>query len=86
MGKTPPFLMFRREVVCNIYCRVLHWSLGGLDTPLANGKERSGFQHLESCTGIWVGKTPPFLMFRRLVVWNIWSSELEFGWVRHPPC
>ena len=32
-----------------------------------------------------MGKTPPFLMVRREVVCNIWSHELEFGWVRLPP-
>ena len=65
---------------------VMHWSLGGQDSPLANGKERSGLQHLESCTGVWVGKTPPSLMGKRLVGCNIWSHALEFGWVRLNPC
>ena len=35
------------------------------DTPLANDKDRSGLQHLESCTGVWVGETPPLLIVRR---------------------
>ena len=41
--------------------------------PLANGQGRSGLQHLKSCTGIQVDKTPPLLMGRRVVVCNIWS-------------
>ena len=53
--------------------------MGGEDSPLANGKERSGLQHLESCTGDWAGKTPPSLMVRREFVCNIWSHALEFG-------
>ena len=63
----------------------MHWSLGGQLSPLANGEERSGLQHLESCTGVWKGKTPPLLMSRREVVCNISSHTLEFGWVRLPP-
>ena len=39
-------------------------------------------QHLESCSRVWVGKTPPLLMGRTEVVCNIWSHALEFGLVR----
>ena len=75
--KTPPSLMQRREVVYNIWSHALVF--GWVRLPPYYGQERSGLQHLESCTGVWVGKTPPFSMFRRQVVWNIWSLELEFG-------
>ena len=56
----------------------------GKTSPFANGQGRSGLQHLESCTVVWVGKTPHLLMVRSEVVCNIWSHALEFGWVRHP--
>ena len=49
-------------------------------------RERSGLQHLESCTGVCVSKTPPLLLGRREVVCSIWSQALEFVWVRLPPC
>ena len=53
--------------------------------PLANGQEVSGLQHLESCTGVLVGKTPPLLMVRREVDFSMWSEALEFGFARLPP-
>ena len=69
MGKTPPFLMVWREVVCNISSHALEFLWVSLS--LCYGQENSGLEHLESCTGVWVGKTPPLLMFRREVVCNI---------------
>ena len=39
---------------------VIHMSLGGQHSPLANGQVKSHLQHLQSCTGVWVGKTLPF--------------------------
>ena len=80
MGKTPPLLMVRREVVCSIWSHALEFGWARL--PLCNGKERSGFQNLESCTGVWVGKSHHLLMGKREVVCNIWSHALEFGLVR----
>ena len=65
--------------------RVMQWSLGGQDTPLASGQYKSRLQHVESCTGVWVGKTPPLLVGRRKVVCSIWSHAPEFGWVRLYP-
>ena len=62
----------------------MHCSLDGLDSPLANGHERSGFQDLKLCTVVLVRKTSPLLMIRRKVVYNIWSHALEFGWVPVP--
>ena len=109
MGKSPPLLMVKGEVVYNIstealeFCvrrltlcqwardkwfaisRAMHWSFVGQESPLANCKERSGLQHLESCTGVWLGKTPPLLLGRIEVICTIWSHALEFGWVRLPP-
>ena len=64
----------------------MHWSLGGLDSPLDNGQKKSSLQHLESCTGVWVDKTPPLLMGRGHVVSNIWSNAIEFRWVKLLPC
>ena len=62
----------------------MHISLGGQDSPFANGKERSVLQHVESSIEVWVRKTPPLLMVRIEVVCDIWSHALEFGWVRLP--
>ena len=42
----------------------MHWSLFGQDSPLANWEKRR-FQHLESCTGDSLGKSPLLLMGRR---------------------
>ena len=84
MGKTLPLLMVRREVVCNIWSHALE--SGWVRLALTNGQERSGLQHQESCTQVWVGKIPPFLMVSREVVCNIWSHALEFGWERLPLC
>ena len=84
MGKTAPLLMGKREVVCSIWIPALEF--GCVRLPLANGQERSGLQHLESCNGVWVGKTPPLLMVRTKVLLNLWSHTLEFGWVRLPLC
>ena len=64
----------------------MNWSLGGQDSPHASGQEKSRLQHLESCTGVWVGKTPALVMGRRNVVCNMWGHALEFGWVRLPSC
>ena len=50
--------------------------------PLANGQERSGLQHLESCKGVLVVKTHPIPMGRREVVCNIWNHAPELGLVR----
>ena len=41
---------------------IMHWSLVGQYSPLANWQGKSGLEHLESCTKVWVGKTPPLLM------------------------
>ena len=60
----------------------MHWSLGGYEFHLANGKEISRLQYLESFTGGWVCMTPPLLMGCIKVVYNIWSHALEFGWIR----
>ena len=84
MGKTAPLLMGKREVVCSIWIPALEF--GCVRLPLANGQERSGLQRLESCNGVWVGKTPPLLMVRTKVLLNLWSHTLEFGWVRLPLC
>ena len=84
MGKTPPLLWSGEKWFAT--SGVMHWSLSGYDSPLANGQDRSALQYLESCTGVWVGKTPPLLMVRREVVFKIWSHALEFGWRRHPTC
>ena len=84
MGKAPPLQMGRREVVCNIWSHAPEFGWERL--PFANGQERSGLQHLESCTGVWMGKTPPLLMVKREVGCNIWCHALEFGWVRLLPC
>ena len=82
MGKTPPLLMQRREVVFNIWSHAFDFEWVRLSP--CYGHERSGLQYLESCTGVWVGKTPPLLTVRREVVFNLWSHVLEFGWVRLP--
>ena len=84
MGKTPHLLVGMVEVVYKIWSHALEF--GWVRLPLANGQERSGLQYLDSCTGVWVGKTPPLLMVRREVLCNIWSHALKFGWVRLPPC
>ena len=82
MGKTHPLLLGRVEMVCNICSHALEfWSVR---LPLVSGYGRSGLQHLESCTGLWVGKTPSLLMGKREVVCSIWIPALEFGWVRPP--
>ena len=82
MGKTPSLLMGRRDVVCNIWSHALEF--GWVRLPPCHGHKRSGLQHLESCTGVWVGKTPTLLTARREVDFNLWSHVLEFGWVRLP--
>ena len=66
--------------------RVMHWSLVGLDSPLANGNDDGCFIHLESCTGVWLGKPPPLLLGMTMNVSYIWSHALEFGCVRLLPC
>ena len=77
VGKTPPSLWSGEKWFA--ISRVMHWSLGRKDSPLTNGHERSGLKHLESCTEVCVGQTPPLLLGRREVVSNIWSHALEFG-------
>ena len=77
--------MVRRELDCNIWSHALEFDRVRPPPPLANGQERSGLQHLESCTGVWVGKTPPLLIVSRDVVCKIWSHALEFVCVRLPP-
>ena len=84
VGKTAPLLMSRIEVVCNIWSHALEF--GWVRLPLANGQERSAFQHLESCTGDSVSKTTPLQMVRRELVCYIWSHALEFRWARLPLC
>ena len=69
-------------MVCNIGSHALEF--GWVRHPLSNGQERSGLQYLELCTGVWVGKTPTFLMQRGEVDCSIRSPALEFGWVRLP--
>ena len=66
MGKTPPLLMGRTEVVCNIWSHALEFEWVRL--PPSNGLERNGLQHLELCSEVWVGKTPPLLMVRGEVI------------------
>ena len=56
MGKTPPLLMVRREVVCNKWSHAMEF--GWVRLPPYYGQERSGSQYLESSTKVWVGKTP----------------------------
>ena len=46
VGKTPPLLIGRMKVV--LTPGVMHLSLGGQDSPLASGQEKSRLQHLES--------------------------------------
>ena len=58
----------------------------GKTPPLVNGNDDGCFIHLESCTGVWVDKTPPLLMGMTMDVSYIWSHALEFGWVRLHPC
>ena len=77
MGKTPPLLMFRREAVCNIWSHALEFLWVSL--PPCYGQESSGLQHLESCTGVLLGKIPPLLMVSGEVVCNICSHAPEFG-------
>ena len=69
MGKTPPLLMGRRKVVCNIWSHALEF--GWVRLSLANAQEKSRLQHLQSCTEVWVGKTPALQVGRRKVVFNI---------------
>ena len=38
---------------------------------MANGLEKCPLQHLESCTGVWVGKTPCY-----------WAGEMSFATFR----
>ena len=52
--------MGMRIDVCNIWSHALEFGLVRL--PLANGNEKECLQHLESCTGNWMGKTAPLLM------------------------
>ena len=84
MGSTPSLLMSRRKVVGN------HWShaleSGLVDSHFAIGQESILLRHLQTCTRVWVGKTPPLLMGRRKVVCNTYTYVLELGWVTLPPC
>ena len=65
---------------------MMHWSLGWYDSPFDNGQERSGLEHLESHTGVWVGKTPLLIKGKEEVVCNICNKALEFEWVRLFSC
>ena len=78
MGKTPPLLMGRRKVVFNVSSQRLEF-LGGYDSPLANGQEKSRFQHLEPCTRVWVGKTRPFANEEQEILCNTRSHALHQG-------
>ena len=71
-------------MVCNILSHAQDFD--GQYSFLTNGKERSGLQHLESCTGVWVSKTSPFLLGRRELFCKIYSHTPEFRWARLPPC
>ena len=82
VGKTPPLLMGRSKDVCNICSHTLE--IGSVRLPLSDEQDKSCLQHLELCTEDWEGKTSPLLLGRRKVICNIWSYELEFGWVRLP--
>ena len=77
-----PQLIGRKEVVCNISSHALEF--GWVRFPLANGQEKVPLHNLESCTGVWVGKSPLLLMDRRKFVCNIWSHALELGLVGLP--
>ena len=76
-GPLVPLLLGKGKVVWNIWSHALE--CGWVRLPLHYGQERSDLKHLESCTEVWVGKTPPLLMVRREVVSNIWSHALKFG-------
>ena len=55
MDKTHPLLMGMTMDVTYIWSHAL---VVELDFPLANGNNDGCFIHLESCTGVWLGKTP----------------------------
>ena len=77
MGKTFTLPMGRREVVCNICSHALEFWVRRL--PLANGQESSGLHHLELCTGVWVGKTPPLLTGREKLFATSGVMHLSLG-------
>ena len=83
MGTNLPLLMVRREGVKTSALK--HWRFVCEGSPFANGQEISGLQHLESCTGVLVGKISTLVMVRIEVVCNKWSQALEFGCVRLLP-
>ena len=72
-------LVGRRKVVCNIYRHELEFGW-----VRASWQAKSHLHDLESCTGVWVGKTPVLLMGRREIVCNIWSHAQDFGWLEFP--
>ena len=76
MGKSPPFLVGRRKVVCNIWSHALEFEWVR-PTP-SNGQDKCRLQHLELCSGVWVGKTLPLLKGKSKVVCNIKSHAHDF--------
>ena len=60
VGKILPLLMGRRKVVFTKWSHAQEF--GWVRLPLCYGQERSGLQHLESCTVVWVGMTPRLVM------------------------
>ena len=83
-GVRLPIANEQKKVVCNIWSHAPEF--GWVRLSPFHGQERSGLHNLESCTGVWMGKTSPYLYFRREVICSIWSHALEFGCVIHPPC
>ena len=74
--------MEMRKDVCNFFSHAMEF--GWERFPLANGNEKRRLQHLESCTGVRLCKTPPLLMGMRKDICSSWSHALEFGCVRLP--
>ena len=60
MDKTHPLLMGMTMDVTYIWSHALEF--GWVRLPLANHNEKGLLQHLESYTGVLLGKTPPLLM------------------------
>ena len=52
---------------------------GWVRLPLENGNDDGCFIHLESCTGVWLGKTTPLKMELRIDVCNIRSHAEDIG-------
>ena len=51
----------------------------GKTPPLDNNKERSFLQHMESCTEIRVGKTPPLIMGKSEMVYCTTSGVMHWS-------